>query len=71
MQKAYPGFAGLVRKSIEAAGPRPATPAYQDVTSAIQRALHPPESIPAEGVEGKYEELKEDLEQAVRREGLL
>src|ERR1700760_1971922 len=71
VQKAYPGFAELVRESIEAAGPRPVTPAYQDVTSAIQRALHPPESIPAEGEEGKYEELKENLEAAVRREGLL
>ncbi|MBS1676023.1 MAG: extracellular solute-binding protein [Actinobacteria bacterium] len=69
--KAFPGFAGLVREEVEAAGPRPVTPAYQDVTSAIQRALHPPESIPAEGVEGKYDELKEDLEQAVKREGLL
>jgi multiple sugar transport system substrate-binding protein len=71
VKKAYPGFAGLVREEVEAAGPRPVTPAYQDVTSAIQRALHPPESIPAEDVEGKYEELKEDLEQAVKREGLL
>jgi multiple sugar transport system substrate-binding protein len=71
VKKAYPGFAGLVRESVEAAGPRPVTPAYQDVTSGIQRALHPPESIPAEGEEGKYEELKEDLEQAVKREGLL
>jgi multiple sugar transport system substrate-binding protein len=71
VEKAYPGFAGLVKEMVEAAGPRPVTPAYQDVTSAIQRALHPPESIPAEDVEGKYEELKEDLEQAVKREGLL
>ncbi len=71
VEKAYPGFAGLVKEEVEAAGPRPVTPAYQDVTSAIQRALHPPESVPAEGDEGKYEELKEDLEQAVRREGLL
>jgi multiple sugar transport system substrate-binding protein len=71
VEKAYPGFAGLVKEMIEAAGARPVTPAYQDVTSAIQRALHPPESIPAEHVEGKYDELKEDLEQAVKREGLL
>jgi multiple sugar transport system substrate-binding protein len=71
VQKAYPGFAGLVKEEVEAAGPRPVTPAYQDVTSAIQRALHPPESIPAENEEGKYEELKEDLEEAVKREGLL
>jgi multiple sugar transport system substrate-binding protein len=71
VKKAYPGFAGLVREEVEAAGPRPVTPAYQDVTAAIQRALHPPESIPAHGEEGKYEELREDLEQAVKREGLL
>jgi multiple sugar transport system substrate-binding protein len=71
VKKAYPGFAGLVREEVEAAGPRPATPAYQDVTSAIQRTLHPPESIPAEGEEGKYDELKSNLEEAVKREGLL
>jgi multiple sugar transport system substrate-binding protein len=71
VEKAYPGFAALVKEEVEAAGPRPTTPAYQDVTSALQRTLHPPESIPAEGEEGKYEELKENLEAAVKREGLL
>jgi multiple sugar transport system substrate-binding protein len=71
VQKAYPGFADLVKEEVEAAGPRPSTPAYQDVTSALQRTLHPPESIPAEGEEGKYEELRENLEAAVKREGLL
>jgi multiple sugar transport system substrate-binding protein len=71
VRKAYPGFAELVRESVEAAGPRPTTPAYQDVTSAIQRTLHPPESIPAENETGLYEELKENLEAAVKREGLL
>jgi len=71
VEKAYPGFSKLVKESVEAAGPRPVTPAYQDVTWAIQRALPPPESIPAENEEGKYEELKEDLEEAVKREGLL
>jgi multiple sugar transport system substrate-binding protein len=71
VEKAYPGFAELVKEEVEAAGPRPVTPAYQDVTSAIQRTLHPPESIPAEGEEGKYDELKENLEAAVKREGLL
>ena len=40
--RASPGWS---RKSIEAAGPRPAPPAYQDVTSAIQRTLHPPDKI--------------------------
>ena len=59
------------RKSIEAAGPRPTTPAYQDVSSAIQRTLHPPDKIDPEDTEGIYEELKANLEAAVKREGLL
>ncbi|MDX6604088.1 MAG: trehalose/maltose transport system substrate-binding protein [Solirubrobacterales bacterium] len=71
VQKAYPGFAGLVKEMIEAAGPRPATPAYQDVSSALQRTLHPPEKINPEDTEGIYEELKSNLEAAVKREGLL
>ena len=70
VKKAYPGFAELVKKEIEAAGPRPTTPAYQDVTSAIQRTLHPPDKIDPEDTEGLYEELKENLEAAVKREGL-
>jgi multiple sugar transport system substrate-binding protein len=71
VEKAYPGFAPLVKEMIEDAGPRPASPAYQDITSAIQRTLHPPESVPPENEEGLYEELKENLEAAVKREGLL
>jgi multiple sugar transport system substrate-binding protein len=71
VEKAYPGFAGLVKESIEAAGPRPTTPAYQDVSSALQRTLHPPEKIDPEDTEGIYDELKSNLEAAVKREGLL
>jgi multiple sugar transport system substrate-binding protein len=69
--KAYPGFAGLVKQSIEGAGPRPTTPAYQDVSSALQRTLHPPEKIDPEDTESIYDELKSNLEAAVKREGLL
>jgi multiple sugar transport system substrate-binding protein len=71
VKKAYPDFAGLVKESIEAAGPRPATPAYQDVSSALQRTLHPPEKIDPSDTESIYEELKSNLEAAVKREGLL
>jgi multiple sugar transport system substrate-binding protein len=71
VKKAYPGFAGLVKESIEAAGPRPTTPAYQDVTSALQRTLHPPDKIDPEDTEPIYDELKSNLEAAVKREGLL
>lgn len=71
VKKAYPGFAGLVKESIEAAGPRPTTPAYQDVSSTVQRTLHPPEKIDSEDTESIYNELKSNLEAAVKREGLL
>jgi trehalose/maltose transport system substrate-binding protein len=69
--EAYPGFAQLVRKSIEDAGPRPSTAAYQDVSLAVQRSLHPPDKIdPADAI-SVYEELRSNLEDAVKREGLL
>ena len=69
--EAYPGFAGLVKESIEGAGPRPTTPAYQDVSLAVQRTLHPPDKIDPEDTESVYDELKSNLEDAVKREGLL
>jgi len=69
--KAYPGFAGLVRRSIDNAGPRPATPAYQDLSLAIQRSLHPPSGIDPNDVTSSYDTLRSDLEDAVKREGLL
>ena len=69
--KAYPGFADLVKESIEGAGPRPTTPAYQDVSLAVQRTLHPPDKIDPEDTESIYDELKSNLEDAVKREGLL
>ncbi len=69
--KAYPGFAQLVKESIEASGPRPTTPAYQDVSLAVQRSLHPPDKIDPEDTETVYDELKSNLEDAVKREGLL
>jgi multiple sugar transport system substrate-binding protein len=69
--EAYPGFAGLVKESIEESGPRPTTPAYQDVSLAIQRSLHPPDKIDPDDTESVYDELRENLEDAVKREGLL
>lgn len=69
--KAYPGFAQLVKESIEASGPRPTTPAYQDVSLAVQRSLHPPDKIDPDDTESIYDELKENVEDAVKREGVL
>ena len=71
VKKAYPTFAGLVKEMIETAGPRPATPAYEDVSSATQRTLHPPDKINPNDTEGLYDELKSNLDAAVNREGLL
>lgn len=71
VQKAYPGFAELVKESIEDAGPRPTTPAYQDVSLAVQRALHPPDKIDPADTSSVYEELKSKVEDAVERKGLL
>jgi multiple sugar transport system substrate-binding protein len=71
VKKAYPGFAQLVRRSIDSAGPRPATAAYQDVSLAIQRSLHPPSSIDPDDPTPTYDELRSNLEDAVKREGLL
>jgi multiple sugar transport system substrate-binding protein len=68
---AYPGFAALVKRSIEEAGPRPQTPAYQDVTLAVQDALQPPEVIDPDDPGAAYDDLRSKLEQAVNREGLL
>ena len=69
--EAYPGFSQLVKESIEASGPRPTTPAYQDVSLAVQRSLHPPDKIDPEDTESIYDELKSNVEKAVKREGLL
>ena len=71
VKKAYPEFAPLVKQSIEEAAPRPRTPAYTDLSLAIQRALHPVRSIDPEDPEGAFDALRSALEDAIKREGLL
>jgi multiple sugar transport system substrate-binding protein len=44
VREAYP-FADLLREQLEDAVPRPPTPAYSDVTLAIQQTLHPPAEL--------------------------
>lgn len=68
--KAYPGFAQLVKESIDAAGPRPLTPAYQDVSLAIQDTLQPPDRVDPTDVASMYDDLKSRVEDAVKGEGL-
>jgi multiple sugar transport system substrate-binding protein len=69
--EAYPDFAEQVRASIENAAPRPQTPAYTDLSLAIQRTLHPVRSIDPSNTEKAYDDLRSALEDAVQREGLL
>ena len=71
VQDAFPGFADEIERSIDDAAIRPLTPAYTDVSLAIQRALHPPEKIDPEDPGPVYDELLEKVEEAVLREGLL
>ncbi len=71
IEKAYPGFSDLIKQSIDRAAPRPLTPAYTDLSLAIQRALHPPGDIDPADVTATYDDLVEKVEQAVKREGLL
>ena len=71
LKKAYPGFSDVIRQSIENAAPRPLTPAYTDLSLGIQRALHPIGDIAPEDVGEAYDTLRDYVEQAVKREGLL
>jgi multiple sugar transport system substrate-binding protein len=60
VKKAYP-FADLLRESIEAAAPRPVTPAYSDISLAIQKTYSPPDGIDPNGI---VEKLKDRIERA-------
>ncbi len=71
VQDAFPGFAEDVRRSIADAAPRPQTPAYTDLSLAIQRALHPPSKIDPDDPGPVYDDLRDKVEDAVKREGLL
>jgi trehalose/maltose transport system substrate-binding protein len=60
VKKAFP-FSALLRESINAAGPRPITPAYADITQAIQKTFHPEDQIQPSDVVSK---LKDRLKKA-------
>jgi multiple sugar transport system substrate-binding protein len=71
VRKAFPGFSDDIKRSIADAAPRPLTPAYTDLSLAIQRALHPPSKIDPDDPGPVYDELRDKAEDAVKREGLL
>lgn len=61
-------FGTLLRQSIAAAAPRPATPAYTDVSLAVQQVLHPPASVdPVADVP----ELRRTIDDALASKALL
>jgi multiple sugar transport system substrate-binding protein len=60
VKKAYP-FGKLLAQSIEDAAPRPINPAYSDISLAIQKSFHPPDSIQPGDIESK---LKDRLDKA-------
>ncbi len=61
LKKAFP-FADLLRESIEDGGPRPVTPAYADISLAVQKTYHPPADVDPDTV---VEELRDRIEKAV------
>ena len=72
MEEIYPGFAQQIHDAIETAGPRPSeSPAYQDLSLGIQRGVHPVTEIDPQDPQETYDQLKDLVEQAIQREGLL
>jgi multiple sugar transport system substrate-binding protein len=72
IKAAYPGFAEEIRSSIQNAAPRPSeSPAYQDLSLAIQRAVHPTTQIDPRNLDAAYDKLRDKVLQAIKREGLL
>jgi multiple sugar transport system substrate-binding protein len=68
----YPGFANLIRTSIQDAAARPSeSPAYQDLSLAVQTALHPATGIDPKNPKPAYDRLKSKVQDAIDRKGLL
>jgi multiple sugar transport system substrate-binding protein len=60
VQEAFP-FADLMRESIDNAAPRPVTPAYSDISLAIQKTFHPPDGVDPDGI---VEQLRDRIDKA-------
>jgi len=66
-EKAYP-FHALIKAQLEDYGIRPQTPAYQDVTLAIQDAMQPASAIDPNTIVSK---LRDEIETALKGDSLL
>jgi multiple sugar transport system substrate-binding protein len=62
VKKAFP-FGDLMRQSIDEGVPRPVSPAYSDISLAIQKTFHPPDGIDPSSV---VDELKDKLDKAAQ-----
>jgi len=72
IDKVYPGFAPLIKQSIQDAAPRPSeSPAYQDLSLALQNAVHPVTGISPTNPGSTYDKLKSSVQDAIERKGLL
>lgn len=72
IEEVYPGFSTIIRDSIADAAARPSeSPAYQDLSLAIQGSVHPTTEIDPEDAQATYDDLLDKLEQGINREGLL
>ena len=60
VKKAFP-FGDLMRQSLDEGVPRPVTPAYSDVSLAIQKTFHPPDGVDPGSV---VEDLEDKLDKA-------
>jgi multiple sugar transport system substrate-binding protein len=67
VRQAFP-FAEVLLETLKDAAQRPQTPAYNNISLAIQKTLHPPASIqPRQDIQ----ELRQKIEQALQPGGLL
>jgi multiple sugar transport system substrate-binding protein len=65
--KTFP-YANLLLQTFQAGSTRPVSPAYNDISLAIQGTIHPPASIsPSSGVSS----LRSRVDDAVNSRGLL
>jgi multiple sugar transport system substrate-binding protein len=60
LKEPYP-FGDLLRQALDTGVPRPVTPAYTDISLAIQKTYHPPDGLAPDSV---VEELKDKLDTA-------
>jgi multiple sugar transport system substrate-binding protein len=60
VEEALP-FADLMRDTIDDGAPRPVSPAYSDISLAIQKTFHPPESVDPANI---VDELQDRLDKA-------